>query len=130
GALDLLRRKLVPELPEIRYLLAAVADRMQSQEEERGRDREALDRELSRLKAVLQSVQAGEWAARQRLRAMREDPSYEAPFTTDAPLVSVVIPTYERVETLTQRALPSVLGQSYGNLDVLIVGDGSPPEVE
>jgi len=43
--------------------------------------------------------------------------------------VSVVIPTRDRIELLTQRALPSVLGQSYANLEVLVVGHGAPPAV-
>lgn len=43
---------------------------------------------------------------------------------TDRPLVSVVIPTFNRAE-LVKRALQSVLGQTYGNLEVLIVDDAS-----
>ena len=130
GSLDFLRRKFVPELPEIRYLLGAVVDRMEAQERDRAHDRERLENELGRIKAVLQSIQAGEWSARQRLRAMREAPTYDEPFTTDGPIVSVVIPTHERVGTLIDRALPSVLDQTYENLEILVVGDGSPPEVE
>lgn len=44
--------------------------------------------------------------------------------TGTGPLVSVVIPTYNRKEMLT-RAVESVLGQTYGNLEVIVVDDGS-----
>ena len=42
------------------------------------------------------------------------------------PLVSIVIPTYTRVELLCGRAVPSCLNQTYANIEVVIVGDGSP----
>ncbi len=39
------------------------------------------------------------------------------------PLVSVVIPTFNRAELLARRTLPSVLAQTYENIEVLVVGD-------
>jgi glycosyltransferase involved in cell wall biosynthesis len=44
-------------------------------------------------------------------------------------LVSVIIPTYNRPELLTQRAIPSVLAQTHRNFDLHVVGDGAGPEV-
>jgi glycosyltransferase involved in cell wall biosynthesis len=41
------------------------------------------------------------------------------------PLISVVIPTYQRHELLT-RAVRSALAQDYVNLEVLVVGDNDP----
>jgi hypothetical protein len=127
--LDVLRRRLVPELPEIRFLLQALHDRIVADGAATASDRERQGRELERIKAVLRSVQAGEWTARQRLRALRAGPDYAEPFEAEDPLVSIVIPTYDSVETLIERALPSALGQTYRNVEVVIVGDGSPPEV-
>jgi glycosyltransferase involved in cell wall biosynthesis len=42
--------------------------------------------------------------------------------------VSVIIPTFNRCELLFSRALPSVLGQTYSNLEVLVVSHGSSDE--
>ncbi|HEX6601970.1 MAG TPA: glycosyltransferase family 2 protein, partial [Solirubrobacterales bacterium] len=49
-------------------------------------------------------------------------------FTEDEPLVTFVIPTYQSFETLRDVALPSILGQSYSNLEVIVSGDSAPPE--
>ena len=40
------------------------------------------------------------------------------------PLVSVCVATYNRAQLLVERCLPSVLGQSYPHLEVIVVGDG------
>lgn len=51
-------------------------------------------------------------------------PGVRSAAETDSPLVSVILPTYNRAATL-RRAIDSVLGQSYANLELLIVDDGS-----
>lgn len=40
-----------------------------------------------------------------------------------SPLVSIIIATYNRSEILINRTLPSVLAQTYTNIEVIIVGD-------
>lgn len=42
-------------------------------------------------------------------------------------LVSVVIPTHDRLSLLMERSLPSVLQQTHKNLDIHVVGDGHTP---
>lgn len=45
----------------------------------------------------------------------------------DLPLVSFIIPVYDRTDVLRE-AIQSALSQSYQNIEVIIVTDGSPPE--
>ena len=47
----------------------------------------------------------------------------------EAPLISVIIPTYNRANLVNQ-TLDSVLQQSYQNLEIIIVDDGSTDETE
>jgi glycosyltransferase involved in cell wall biosynthesis len=44
------------------------------------------------------------------------------------PLVSVIIPTYNRPAELFGRALPSVFAQTMHNQEILVVGDGTDDE--
>ena len=44
--------------------------------------------------------------------------------TSDSPLVSVILPTYNRGHSIAQAA-KSVLEQSYSNLELIICDDGS-----
>ncbi|NMC62381.1 MAG: glycosyltransferase family 2 protein [SAR324 cluster bacterium] len=41
----------------------------------------------------------------------------------ESPLISVYIPTYNRAELLATRSIPSVLNQTYSNLELLVLGD-------
>jgi glycosyltransferase involved in cell wall biosynthesis len=59
---------------------------------------------------------------RGRVASLRADDSYAAAYEPD-PLVSVVIPTFNRAELLCERGLASVLRQSYGKLEVIVVGN-------
>ena len=43
----------------------------------------------------------------------------------NSPLISVVIPVY-KVEAYLDRCVESVIGQSYRNLEIILVDDGSP----
>ena len=42
------------------------------------------------------------------------------------PLVSVVIPTFRNHALLAERAIPSVLAQTYQHFEVIVVGDAAP----
>lgn len=61
---------------------------------------------------------------RDRLARLRAHPQYAAAFDAPAPLISVIIPTYNRAQIILQRTLPSVLRQEYPHWELIIVGDG------
>jgi len=46
------------------------------------------------------------------------------------PLVSVVVLTYNRSRLLIERCIPSILGQTYDNFELIIVGDGCTDDTE
>lgn len=68
--------------------------------------------------------------SRERLRRLRSTDDYERPFTEAEPLVSVTIATWTNVDALVHVSLPSVLDQTYERMEVIVVGDAAPPEVE
>jgi hypothetical protein len=67
---------------------------------------------------------------RRRLQALRATEDYELAYTDPDPLVSFLVPTYTSYETLRDICLPSILGQSHANIEVVVVGDAAPPETE
>jgi glycosyltransferase involved in cell wall biosynthesis len=58
-----------------------------------------------------------------RFRAARRGQAYRAAYHKPRPLVSICIPTFNRAELLLERAVASSLGQSYDNVEVIVVGD-------
>ena len=48
----------------------------------------------------------------------------------ERPLVSVIVATYNRARPLIERCVPSVLGQTYDNLELIVVGDCCTDETE
>jgi len=103
-----------------------------------------LQAEIERLHARLDAVETDarraaeigrhaydeEPANRRRLRELRASEEYELAFTEEEPLVTFIVPTYNSFETLRDVALPSILGQAYSNLQVIVTGDCAPPETE
>lgn len=89
---------------------------------------DAIEAEARRASEVGRHLYDEEPANRRRLRRLRQSENYELAFTEDEPLVTFIVPTYDSFETLRDVALPSILGQDYSNLEVIVSGDCSPPE--
>ncbi len=61
---------------------------------------------------------------RSELLAARLTAEYEQAFADPEPLVTIRIPTFQRAKLLTERALPSIMNQTYQRFEVIVVGDG------
>lgn len=89
---------------------------------------DVIEAEAFRTSAIARHIYEEEPANRRRLHELRRSEQYELAYTEAEPLVSFLVPTYQSFETLRDVALPSILGQSYKNLEVIVSGDCSPPE--
>jgi hypothetical protein len=87
-----------------------------------------LQDDVDRSRALLRHLYDEEPANRRRLHALRESDDYTLAFTEPEPLVSFLVPTYDSYSTLGEVTLPSILNQTYSNLEVIVVGDAAPPE--
>jgi Glycosyl transferase family 2 len=67
---------------------------------------------------------------RELLADARSDPAYGLAYEEPEPLVTVILPTYQRPEFLRSRSLPAVVRQTYAKLEVLVIGDGPDPAAE
>ena len=56
-----------------------------------------------------------------RIARARNENAYTGP--EESPLVTVHIPTFNRAQLLVERAVPSVLSQTYKNLELIVVGN-------
>jgi len=83
----------------------------------------------SRLREILLSIVDREHSQRERLRELRASDAYLEAFVETEPLVSVVIPTYDRAVLLRERSICSVLAQTYQHFEVIVVGDAAPDAV-
>lgn len=79
---------------------------------------------------VMRLLHDDEPANRQRVWRLRETPEYALAFEEAEPLVSFNLATYTNLDGLMERALPSVLGQTYERIEVIVVGDAAAPEIE
>lgn len=79
--------------------------------------------------AVLRAWEAEEPGNHDLLEALRGRSDYELAWTEPSPLVSVVIATGAGGEALCARMLPSILAQTHGELEVLVLGTHADPAV-
>ena len=55
--------------------------------------------------------------------SIRYSSNYRETFKKNQPLVTVCVATYNRAKLLTKRTLPSILNQTYNNIEIIVVGD-------
>lgn len=97
------------------------------------RQRDSADFEQFARKRIVGLTEISRWAldgtaqAVAALEALRNSPDYARDLDEPEPLVSVRIATFNRTRELVDVAIPSVLGQSYRNLEVVVVNDGPNP---
>lgn len=121
----------VDELPEHTADLATQTADLAGQVSALSAQVAELQRAISdEVQPVLRAVAAEESLNRRRLAAVRASPDYGRAWEIAEPLVTVTIPTRDRVTALIERALPSVLRQSHHALEVIVVGDAAGPELE
>ena len=102
------------------------------------------DNEFEGLTRIVNELKAGQGMATDIIRVLYEQPDqkrdelsrlrvtkeYEALFSIQEPLVSVRIATYNNAKLLAERALASVLRQTYEHYEVVVVGDRCSDDTE
>ena len=58
-----------------------------------------------------------------KLRRARQNYENLYSNTEENPLISLIIPTYNRSKILVERTIPSILAQTYQNFEIIVVGD-------
>lgn len=99
---------------------AAVRAAVGAPEPKHGNDAGSLHQRLQFAKRLADDLR--DTAERDRY-ARAPEPAWDDP----EPLVTVRIPTWNGVPGLVGRAIPSVLGGTYGNVEVLVCSDGPDP---
>jgi hypothetical protein len=99
---------------------------LQGQFEEKARQLVELQYEIkferNRIDYVL-AAQEGILDEMEAFHRARTTPDYQAVFTKNNPLVSIVVATANRPDLLIDRCLASILRQTYQNFEVIVVGD-------
>ena len=73
---------------------------------------------------IISSYKTAYYQLHEPSKLKRERKKYEKDYINEKhPLISVYTPTYNRGKTLMERALPSVLSQTYENIEYIIIGD-------
>jgi Glycosyl transferase family 2 len=120
---DRLRTHLDQQLRRGLDELAQAERRLAAGDEQSRRLVEAVHAQADEISFALQLMAGNDGENRRLLDAARLDPDYDLAFDEPDPLVSVIVATRDRIELLTSRALPSILGQTHGRLEVIVVGD-------
>lgn len=84
----------------------------------------------TRVREDLRSARDLGLGAMLRFRAERRGRAYQAVFDDPEPLVTICIGTYNRARLLLERSVRSALGQTWRNVEVIVVGDHCTDETD
>lgn len=90
---------------------------------------DGLDRKLDRINNIAAANRDELLYSTRELYKLRTTSDYERAFDKE-PLISVRIATYNRADLLIERAVTSVLKQTYQNFEIVIVGDHCTDDTE
>ena len=122
------RSALSTQIDEVHAAVAVLQDHL-SELDETVRGLAAAHRdEAARVREILLVIRDREAEQRSRLRELRASAEYELAFTDPAPLVTVIIPTYDNYRLLATRSIPSVQAQTHQHFEIIVVGDAAPDE--
>ena len=102
--------------------------RVEAEIGEIGRRLDRLDGSAEALRQAIRALAADDARNRAALEKLRSEPGYERAWSEPKPLISVAIATMGRSE-LTERSVPSVLGQTYPEVEVIVASTGAGPEL-
>jgi hypothetical protein len=105
----------VRELQTMLWRLDAADDAIRKVRAHEEAERERLDWALGAIEGMRAEIDL--------YQADRRSAAYQAAYASPSPLVSVCIATMDRIDLLAGRCIPSLLAQTYGNIEIVIVGD-------
>lgn len=103
--------------------------RIESKIEELRAENQELNKKLQNLETISKSIHDNISQSTLAVQTMRQRPGYESAFKGE-PLVSVRIATYNRANVLINKAIKSVLNQTYQNFEIIVIGDHCTDDTE
>lgn len=104
--------------------VASIEERLRTQADTLRALRDQLNRSAGELEALKSDIEVPEELVEEFQSWKTRNP------LSDHPLVTVVVATYNRAELLVNRCIPSILNQTYENLEIVVVGDGCTDDTE
>jgi hypothetical protein len=122
------RRYVIEAHAELADAAARIEARLRELDNQTRALSEAQTAQHEQIVEILRLINSRGHEQRRRLRELRGDPAHALPYKEPEPLISVVMRTYQDHELMRDRAIPSVLAQTYQNFEIVVVGDAAPED--